>query len=156
MTIGVDIEIASNEPGIPHEAEIRSWLEAVIGHASDDENIEIAVRIVDENEGRELNKRFRQRDKATNVLSFPAGSPVLPHDAPRPLGDIVICGPIVAREASDQGKDLRSHWAHMLVHGVLHLLGYDHETDAEAEIMESVEKEMLASRGIDDPYAVRY
>lgn len=156
MSIGVDVEIASNEPDIPRAAEIRSWLEAVVEHALDDQNIEIAVRVVDESEGRELNKRFRQQDKATNVLSFPADSPVLPHGAPRLLGDIVICSPVVAREASEQGKDLHNHWAHMLVHGVLHLLGYDHETEQEAEIMESVEREMLANRGIDDPYAARY
>lgn len=156
MSIDVDIEIASTEPDIPTEEEIRAWLKVVVEHAIDDPNIEVAIRVVGESEGRELNRRFRQVDKATNVLSFPADSPLLPQDAPRPLGDIVICGPVVSREAREQGKAARNHWAHMVVHGVLHLLGYDHETDEEAEVMESVEREMLASHSIDDPYAARY
>ena len=114
--------------------------------------VDITVRLVDEEEGRALNRKFRQQDKATNVLSFPAESDTLPAEIARPLGDIVICGPLVEREAAEQGKAATSHWNHLLVHGALHLLGFDHETEDEAAIMESLEIEILARRGIADPY----
>ena len=156
MDVDIDIQIASNEAGIPREAEIRSWLEDVIGRSGDSGRTAVSVRVVDEPEGRDLNRRFRRQDKATNVLSFPADQEMIPDGMARQLGDIVICGPVVMQEAMEQGKELHSHWAHMVVHGALHLLGYDHESSEDAAVMESLEKEILATRGIGDPYAVTY
>ena len=112
---------------------------------------ELSIRIVDIAEGRALNRDYRGKDYATNVLSFPAE---LPPGVSLPLiGDLAICAPVVAREAAEQGKDPRDHWAHMTVHGVLHLLGYDHIQDNEAEAMEALETRILAGLGIADPYA---
>jgi probable rRNA maturation factor len=153
--ITVDVQIACKGDSTPGHNEIRSWVVAAIEQVSSDRMLEVSVRIVDEDEGRQLNNRFRGQDKATNVLSFPADddAPGLPADEPRSLGDIVICGPVVAREAAEQGKAVADHWAHMLVHGSLHLLGYDHDINAEAEQMEALEQQILAQRGIGDPYA---
>jgi probable rRNA maturation factor len=110
----------------------------------------VAIRIVDADEGQALNLQYRGRDYATNVLSFPAD---LPPGVNLPLiGDLVICAPVVAREAAEQGKKPTDHWAHMTVHGTLHLLGYDHMEDAEAEAMEALETRILAGLGIADPY----
>jgi len=111
----------------------------------------VSVRIVDAEEGRALNARWRERDRPTNVLSFPAD---LPPELELPLlGDLVLCAPVVLREAAEQGKRVEDHWAHLVIHGVLHLLGMDHQDDAEAEEMEQREREILAALGIDDPYA---
>lgn len=151
-SVSVDVQIAVKSSSVPDTTEIESWLCDVIARSAKSDNIEISVRIVDENESREFNSRFRAEDKATNVLSFPADTEGLPAELPVMLGDVVICGPVVEREAKEQGKDVADHWAHMLVHGALHLLGYDHESNADAEIMEALEKEILASRGIEDPY----
>lgn len=113
-------------------------------------NGEISLRIVDADEGQSLNRRYRERDYATNVLSFPVE---LPPGLKSPLlGDLVICAPVVAREAPQQGKSLRDHYAHLTIHGTLHLLGYDHEDDEDAERMESIERLVLSRLGIDDPY----
>jgi len=116
---------------------------------------EITVRFVDEDEGRSLNMQFRHQDKATNVLSFqaeyPAGLPASEYSA---LGDIVICGPVVEREAAEQGKCVADHWCHMLVHGTLHLAGFDHQDDEAAREMERIESEALAACGIDNPYQI--
>ncbi len=156
--VQVDVQIAANVSNGPSQADIQDWLEQVITHVGTDtaRNIEISVRIVDEAEGRALNKQFRKKDSATNVLSFPlldAGLADLPDEMPLALGDIVICGPVVAREASEQGKKCSDHWAHMLVHGALHLFGYDHETDEQAQEMEALEIRILALGGVEDPYA---
>lgn len=111
----------------------------------------MSVRIVDAEEGRALNQRWRERDRPTNVLSFPAD---LPPELELPLlGDLVLCAPVVLREAAEQGKRVEDHWAHLVIHGVLHLLGMDHQDDAEAEEMEQREREILAALGIGDPYA---
>jgi probable rRNA maturation factor len=111
---------------------------------------ELSIRIVGSREGRALNLRYRGRDYATNVLSFPAE---LPPGVTLPLlGDIVIAAPVVAREAREQDKPLRDHYAHLTVHGVLHLLGYDHQREHDAARMEALEKRILASLGIPDPY----
>ena len=111
----------------------------------------VSVRIVDAEEGRALNQRWRERDRPTNVLSFPAD---LPPELELPLlGDLVLCAPVVLREAAEQGKRAEDHWAHLVIHGVLHLLGMDHQDDAEAEEMEQREREILATLGIGDPYA---
>ena len=116
---------------------------------------ELTIRVVGEAESAELNERYRHKRGPTNVLAFP--SEPLPaegaEDELLPLGDLVICAPVVAREAAEQGKTLEAHWAHIVIHGALHLVGYDHETDAEAGEMEGRERELLAALGIADPYA---
>lgn len=115
----------------------------------------LVIRVVDEKEGRQLNRQFRDKDAATNVLSFPAATPLLSEQAAYQanyLGDIVLCAPVIKREASEQGKTHDAHWAHMLIHGILHLQGYDHLTEAEAADMESREVELLAELGYPDPY----
>jgi probable rRNA maturation factor len=112
---------------------------------------ELAIRIVDADEGRALNRDYRGKDYATNVLSFPAE---LPPGVQLPLlGDLAICAPVVQREALEQGKREKDHWAHLTVHGVLHLLGYDHLADDEAETMEALERRILAGLSIANPYA---
>ena len=156
--IAIDIQMASTVDSVPDEKAIQAWLDDVVESAGDGTSREISVRIVDEEEGRALNNQYRQQDKATNVLSFPAvgaDEVGLPPELSQALGDIVICGPVVEREAVEQNKEIASHWAHLLVHGALHLLGYDHETDEEADVMEKLETRILATRGIADPYAVR-
>ena len=155
-SISVDVQVASEVESAPGDDEIQSWVTSVVDRFPDAAVTEVSVRIVDEGESRELNERFRGKDGATNVLSFPADnvdSPELPVGVPRSLGDIVICGPVVEREAGEQQKTAADHWAHMLVHGTLHLLGYDHEVSEEAEAMESMERQILAARGVADPYA---
>lgn len=131
--------------GVPASASMREWANLALGRVAGD----LTLRIVDEAESQELNRRYRHKDKPTNVLSFPYDGDML--DIPV-LGDLVICAPVVQREALEQGKDARAHWAHMVVHGCLHLLGYDHEDDREAEIMENRERELLAQFGFPDPY----
>jgi probable rRNA maturation factor len=112
---------------------------------------DLAIRIVGEREGCALNRHYRGKDKATNVLSFPAE---LPEGVTLPLlGDIVLCAPVVAREAHAQGKTLSAHYAHLTVHGVLHLLGWDHENAREADAMEALERQVLDLLGYADPYA---
>lgn len=132
--------------GIPAAASLREWANRSLGRIAGD----VTIRIVDEAESHELNHRYRGKDKSTNVLSFPYDGDML--DVPV-LGDIVICAPVVRREAEEQGKDARAHWAHMVVHGCLHLLGYDHVRDSEAEVMEARERRLLAELGFPDPYA---
>jgi probable rRNA maturation factor len=146
MTLELDIQRAC--PGAPEDAALRRWAEAALQGRR--EEAELSLRIVDDAEGRDLNARWRGRDHATNVLSFPAD---LPPGIDLPLlGDLVICAPVVAREAREQGKAEADHWAHLVVHGVLHLLGHDHELDEDAERMEAEERRVLASLGIGDPY----
>ena len=158
VSVLVEVQIASEAMSVPMESEIRLWLQHAVSAASDGDTAEyeVVVRVVDEQEGRELNRQFREQDKATNVLSFPSGVDLATRSnaGPRLLGDVVICGPVVEREAAEQGKDPLNHWRHMLVHGALHLLGYDHQTEAEAAQMEALERDVLASRGIADPYTV--
>jgi probable rRNA maturation factor len=154
-TLTVDVQVASDDPDIPPKAEIQNWVEAAAQQSGQltRSDVEIAVRIVDADEIRTLNNLYREQDKATNVLSFPAGQiDGLPDDEGHLLGDIVICASVVAAEAADQGKEPNDHWGHMLVHGTLHLLGFDHETDAEAAQMEGLEGEILASRNVTGPY----
>lgn len=134
--------------GLPSSVSFRRWVTVALqGRVK---RADLGLRIVDEREGRALNRHYRGKDYATNVLSFPAD---LPPGVELPiLGDIVLCAPVVAREAREQGKALNAHYAHLTVHGVLHLLGFDHEDEREAEAMELLEREILASLGIDDPY----
>ncbi len=146
----LDLQIASQAQNLPSEAQFRRWCETALSQRSADS--ELTIRLVDEAEGRELNHRYRHRDYATNVLSFPAEVPDELLDIPL-LGDLVICVPVLEREAEEQGKALEAHWAHLVIHGCLHLLGYDHIEDAEAEEMEALERELLAKLGHPDPYA---
>ena len=148
----VSVTYATARKGVPSSASFRKWVAAAL--ADRDAPAEMAIRIVGADEGRELNRTYRGKDYATNVLSFPAESPEgLPEDVELPLlGDLVICAEVVAREAAEQGKRPADHWAHLVVHGTLHLLGWDHEADDEAEAMEAREREILAGLGIADPY----
>ncbi len=136
--------------GLPSSVSFRRWVDAALRGAGRRQQAELSIRIVDADEGRALNRDYRGKDYATNVLSFPAE---LPSGAPLPLiGDLAICAPVVQREAAEQGKSPRAHWAHLTIHGVLHLLGYDHQDEAEAEAMEALETRILAGLGIADPY----
>ncbi|MCE4072687.1 rRNA maturation RNase YbeY [Pseudomonas nitroreducens] len=146
----LDLQVASEAAGLPSEAEFRTWCELALRQRQNDS--ELTIRLVDEAEGRELNKTWRHKDYATNVLSFPADVPDELLDIPL-LGDLVICAPVVIREATEQGKSVQAHWAHLVIHGCLHLLGYDHIDDVEAEEMEGLERELLAELGHPDPYA---
>jgi probable rRNA maturation factor len=153
-----DVQIACRSDGMPATRDIELWAwRAYCGAVDDaDGEVEVSVRVVTKDEIRELNRDYRAKDKATNVLSFPAGNVAgLPADAVRTLGDVVICADVVREEAAQQGKTVENHWAHMLVHGVLHLLGFDHVTDAEAGRMEDLEKQVLAAHGVPDPYRAR-
>ncbi len=135
-------------PALPDDASLRRWALAAL--AGGDRGGEMTIRIVDPGESRSLNRDYRGKDRPTNVLSFPYQSP-LP-DLPL-LGDLVICADVVASEARDQAKSQEAHWAHMVVHGVLHLLGYDHLDDHEAKEMEALERAILDRLGFPDPYA---
>ncbi|ULU25046.1 rRNA maturation RNase YbeY [Dyella terrae] len=148
----LSVGYAASRKGVPTSASFRQWVEAALRGAKRRKATELSIRIVDAKEGRTLNRDYRGKDYATNVLSFPVE---LPPGVKSPLiGDLVICAPVVAKEATEQGKLARNHWAHMTVHGVLHLLGYDHIEDDEAEAMEALETRVLAGLGIDDPYTV--
>jgi probable rRNA maturation factor len=147
------VQVASHAPDIPSKDDIRQWVERAVGVIDADPDSNVSVRIVDEQEMRTLNRDFRDQDKPTNVLSFPAGDIAgLPGSESPVLGDIVVCATVVAAEAAEQGKALGDHWGHMLVHGTLHLLGYDHMTELEAGEMEGHERQILADLGIADPY----
>ncbi|AOS95551.1 Endoribonuclease YbeY [Microbulbifer aggregans] len=144
----LDVQRASSATNLPSDEQIHHWVQAALG--AHREEAELSVRIVDEDESQQLNRDYRGKDKPTNVLSFPAD---LPADVELPLlGDLVICAPVVTREAREQHKATSAHWAHMVVHGTLHLLGYDHIEDADAELMEGLEVKVLAGLGIADPY----
>lgn len=136
--------------GIPHRSSFSAWVAAALRRVRHRRRSALSIRIVDAVEGRALNRTWRGRDYATNVLSFAADLP--PAGGLPLLGDLVICADVLAREAAEQGKRLRDHYAHMTVHGTLHLLGHDHQDDAEAERMETLERAILASFGIADPY----
>lgn len=146
----VTVQNATAGAGVPAPADVRKWARAAL---TADVRGELTVRIVDERESAELNGRYRGKAGPTNVLSFRAESPALDaHDELLPYGDVVICAEVVAREAREQGKPLAAHWAHMVVHGVLHLVGYDHQHDLEARRMERVEVEILRAFGYQNPY----
>jgi probable rRNA maturation factor len=148
--LDVAVGYAAPRKGVPASASFRRWIEAALKGAKRRKATEVSVRIVDIEEGQALNLQYRGRDYATNVLSFPVE---LPPGVNLPLiGDLVICAPVVAREAAEQGKKPADHWAHLTIHGTLHLLGYDHIDEAEAETMEALETKVLAGLGIADPY----
>ena len=150
----IDVQLASDAAGIPSIDALRGWVERTVRATDPERGAEVSVRIVDEPEMRALNREYRDQDKPTNVLAFPAGDAgfALPGMIPL-LGDVVVCAGVVAREAGEQGKPLEHHWAHMLVHGTLHLLGYDHVGEEQAGTMEALERRILDELGIADPYA---
>lgn len=140
--LSMDVQYASELASLPTATQFKRWARNTICVDS-----EITLRIVDEAEGLELNNAYRQKDYATNVLTFPLA------EEPFIIADIVICAPVVAKEAKEQGKTLEAHFAHLTVHGVLHAHGYDHEVAEQAELMESVETQILTKLGYADPYA---
>ncbi len=155
MIAQVDVQIACDDEELPESNEIESWLQRAIDAAGKNvaDEVEVLVRIVGCAESRALNREYRQQDKPTNVLSFPTGRiEGLPADMSKMLGDIVICASIVNQEAAEQGKPGDEHWAHMVVHGTLHLLGFDHTDDDGALEMEGLETRILTTHGVADPY----
>ena len=152
--LDVAVGYAIPRKGLPSAISFRRWVTAAL--AGRIREADLAIRVVGTKEGRALNRHYRGRDYATNVLSFPADLPEgLPPGVRMPLlGDLVLCAPVVAREAREQRKPLNAHYAHLTVHGALHLLGWDHADTREAEAMEQLEREILAGLGIDDPYAL--
>lgn len=145
----LDLQLACEQTGgLPDEAAFQRWLEAAVTPFQPES--EVTIRLVDEAESHELNLTYRGKDKPTNVLSFPFEAP-LGIELPL-LGDLIICRQVVEQEAEEQGKSLEAHWAHMVVHGTLHLLGYDHIDDDEAEEMEGIETEIMLALGYPDPY----
>ncbi|MGH8031729.1 MAG: rRNA maturation RNase YbeY [Luteimonas sp.] len=156
IRLDVSVGYALPRIGLPAAVSFRRWVAAALDGRI--READLAVRIVDTKEGRALNRHYRGRDYATNVLSFPADIAdgiKLPKGVRMPLlGDLVICAPVVAREAREQNKPLTAHYAHLTVHGTLHLLGWDHTDDRDAEAMEVLEREILAGLGIEDPYHI--
>jgi probable rRNA maturation factor len=152
VNLQLDIQCESAEP-VPDESELRRWIGAALAGRRET-GTEISLRLVDEAEMSQLNQTWRGRQGPTNVLSFPAD---LPAELDLPLlGDIVVCVPVVRREAAEQAKPLEAHWAHMLVHGALHLLGYDHVSDDDAEVMEALESRILGTLNYPCPYRGDY
>ncbi|MDQ2075187.1 rRNA maturation RNase YbeY [Marinimicrobium sp. ABcell2] len=152
MKTDIDIDVASECQPLPTAADLERWCQAALaaGGPAEMTHAQVSIRVVDEAESQTLNARYRQRDKPTNVLSFPAD---LPPELELPLlGDLVICAPVVAREADEQHKSLEAHWAHMVVHGCLHLLGYDHISDADADVMEALETQIITQLHYPAPY----
>lgn len=148
MNLSIDIQMACTSEDAPDEDSILCWVQAAIRHER--ETAELSIRIVDEQESATLNRQYRGKEGSTNVLSFPFEA-VTPEPLPL-LGDLVICAPVVAREAAEQNKAPQAHWAHMLVHGSLHLLGYDHIDDSDAQNMEALETNILQGLGFPAPY----
>lgn len=147
-TLDLEVQYALDDSGVPSQQDLRRWTLAALQPLQ--LPVELVIRIVDETESRELNGRYRGIDRPTNVLSFPFEAPSAV--ASSHLGDLVICAPVVKREAVEQHKPEPHHWAHMVVHGVLHLCGYDHQSDEDASEMEALEKRVLQQLGVPDPY----
>jgi probable rRNA maturation factor len=157
-SLTVVTQIATARTGLPHARSFTKWAQAAYrsGQARGDRHhpSSLTIRLVGAAESRRLNRRWRGKDRPTNVLSFPGGDTGLARlPQPMELGDLAICAPVVAREAREQHKLLHAHWAHMVIHGVLHLLGHDHENDHDAHEMEALEAQLLAGFGYSDPYA---
>ncbi len=156
LTLDVDIQRACNTANLPTDSDISLWVKSVLCLTGKKDtqtlldDAELTVRTVALNESQTLNRDYRGKDKPTNVLSFPSD---IPADVPIPLlGDLIICSDVVAQEARDQNKTLQAHWAHMVIHGCLHLLGFDHIDDDEADEMEALEINLLNTLGFSHPY----
>lgn len=150
--MSVDVQVASEAPNLPTTEEFDRWVALATQQRTE---AEVLIRLVDDEESAELNETYRQKQGATNVLSFPFERPEgLPEDALTEdmLGDLVICAPVVNKEAKEQGKPAQSHWAHMVIHGCLHLQGYDHIEECDRESMEALEIKLLATININNPY----
>jgi probable rRNA maturation factor len=141
--LNLAVQFASNEANMPTISQFRNWTKAAIRVGT-----EVTIRIVDQDEGRALNNAYRGKDYATNVLTFSLT------EEPHLIGDIVICAPVVAAEAIAQSKSLEAHYAHLTVHGILHLHGYDHKTEAQAELMEGLETAIVMKLGYANPYLI--
>ncbi len=147
MSLDIAVQNATSFTPVPSDQQFARWVSAALHQHGD---AELLIRLVDRRESRQLNTRYRNKNKATNVLSFPAD---LPKEVGLALlGDIIICAPVVAEEARDQHKTAEAHWAHLTIHGILHLLGHDHQLEEEASAMESIERKILKSLGFPDPY----
>ena len=152
LELSLEVQRNTESSRVPADDEFESWVRAVLTGRRD--CAELTIRVADDEEAQQFNLQYRSKDYATNVLSFPYE---LPEGVPMeaigwPLGDLLICAPVVIAEAEQQKKAERDHWAHLTVHGILHLLGYDHETDSEAVVMEGLETEILNGLGVSDPY----
>ncbi|MBB5018870.1 putative rRNA maturation factor [Chitinivorax tropicus] len=147
--LSLSVQYALKLADLPNRHQFRRWVKAALqGDA------EVTLRVVDAEEGQSLNREYRDKDYATNVLTFVFDD--MPEGVDLPLmGDIVLCDPVVRREAQEQGKTLEAHYAHLVVHGILHMQGYDHETDAEAEEMEALETRIVTKLGYDNPYQIK-
>ena len=152
MSLAVEVSYGTRHPWAPSARRLAEWARAAGGRRA--ARAGLAIRVVTPAESRRLNQAYRGKRRPTNVLSFPAGAaaPAPAAGGPAPLGDLAICARVVAREAREQRKSQAAHWAHMVVHGVLHLQGYDHAGDADARRMERREKALLARLGFQDPY----
>ena len=146
----LEIQTVFVSTGQPTQEQFQHWVDTALGDENQD--TEVLIRIVDEQESAELNAQYRHKNGATNILSFPFEVPDVAGIECGLLGDLVICAPVLEREALEQGKTLTDHWAHIVVHGVLHLLGYDHINDDEAEVMEHKETVILQKLNINNPY----
>jgi probable rRNA maturation factor len=153
MKLDLDIDVAEGLEGVPEPDQFERWLSVTLSKVRADRDAEISIMVVSEAVSRELNHQYRSKDKPTNVLSFPADIP--DYVESNLLGDLVICAPVVIREASEQNKPLEHHWAHLTIHGCLHLLGYDHIDEADAEVMEQLEIQLLAELDIPNPYEIK-
>jgi probable rRNA maturation factor len=148
MTIELDLQIASNTTTLPHPSQFREWVSTTLWGRLD--TAELTIRIVDEQEMADLNEQYRDKKGTTNVLAFPFDAPA--GVASRLLGDVVICAPIIEKESKDNNIPFIAHWAHIVVHGTLHLLGYDHQNKTQAEEMEGLETEIIVKLGFSPPY----
>lgn len=148
ISLDLDLQIAVNNLNLPTQAEFETWVRTAVGQTMPE--VELTIRIVEVAESQLLNLTYRGKDKPTNVLSFPFEAP--PEVELPLLGDLVICAHVVEQEAIEQNKPLNAHWAHMVIHGCLHLLGYDHIIDQEADEMESLETLLVEGLGFTNPY----
>lgn len=152
MPLDLAVQRSTDRGDVPQDDEFRAWAESAL--AGREGEYSLAIRVVDEDEALRFNRDYRDKDYATNVLSFPAELPEgLPEEVrASQLGDLLICAPVVAREAREQRLPEPDHWAHLVIHGVLHLLGYDHQQDGDAAVMEALETKILSGFGIANPY----
>lgn len=158
MKVTVDYSNDCNSDWAPDESLCTQWIHAALAAAAQQQDCLVSVSFVTEPVSAELNARYRDKNTATNVLSFPSDYPDSLANAVtyKPLGDIVVCPAVVEREAAEQNKPLQAHWAHMLIHGALHLLGYDHQSESDAQKMETLEVSTLRALGISNPYLIGY